>query len=636
MRGGTAGFRALVAGLVLVVLTVAGVSWAYQLRPPWTLDIGDPGDAPFLTVGDTLTFHGDERDVDYRYRWTMAHSVIALRDIGVIDAPLTLTLRAQGFRPDPQPPPSITVTVNGTWHATVPLSTTMQSVTLGPVTGYPMARSLTVELDSPTFNPEGPKGRALGVKIDRITVGLVGAAPLILPPGWVLLAALAAVLGIFALLWRGLERWGGGAQFVAAVIGALLVLAGVLAGLVWFGFQTTWALGLIGWPLALVGLGAAGWPWLRGWPGWVDRLADVKSYVAPGLLALGLLLYGLWLLQLLPQVPWIGHADYADNAVVARNLAAGRGYVVDYLAQFYKTYPNSTHPAETWPILQPTLIAPFFVLFGPQEWAARLPNLLLLLGLGAAVYAFGARWWDRRVGLLAAGFTLLHPYLFKTVLYPINDLAYVLFALLTLGLAWETVRAAETRRDFGFWMLDFGQRTGGSQETGGRDQGSEIRYQRNPNPKIQNPKSYRGAVHRAGHATGAAAGGGGAAGAPAVAGDGDRGGAADLEQADRSGATGRAGGGAVAAWAAHPLGRAQTASTKHRTRHAHPSGRDRDREHVTFHVSRFTLHRRPLVPPPLRPRSATAAGAEPADVWAAVLFDRKLRRLDFALLAAGR
>jgi hypothetical protein len=337
-----------------------------------------------------------------------------------------------------------------------------------------MARSLTVELDSPTFSPEGPKGRALGVKVDRLTVGFAGAAPLILPPGWVLVAALGSVLGIFALLWRGLARWGRGARFGVAVIGALLVLAGLLAGLVWLGFQTTWVLGLIGWPLALVGLAAAGWPWLRGCPGWVDRLADIKSYAAPGLLALGLLLYGLWMVQLLPQVPWIGHADYADNAVVARNLAVGRGYVVDYLAQFYRTYPNSTHPAETWPILQPTLIAPFFWLFGAQEWAARLPNLLLLLGLGAAVYAFGARWWDRRVGLLAAGFTLLHPYLFKTVLYPINDLAYVLFALLTLGLAWETVQAAEARVG-----------DGGLEVEG---QGPRVRdaTPQNPKPKIEN------------------------------------------------------------------------------------------------------------------------------------------------------
>ena len=59
-------------------------------------------------MDDTLTFHADERDGDYRYRWSKAHSVITLRDIGVVDAPLLLTLRVQGYRPDPNlPPPSL-------------------------------------------------------------------------------------------------------------------------------------------------------------------------------------------------------------------------------------------------------------------------------------------------------------------------------------------------------------------------------------------------------------------------------------------------------------------------------------------------------------------------------------------------
>ena len=151
--------------------------------------------------------------------------------------------------------------------------------------------------------------------------------------------------------------------------------------------------------------------------------------------------YALFALCVLPQVDWIGHADYADNAVVARNLAAGRGFVVDYVAQFYRDYPGITHPADTWPLLQPCSSPPFFQLFGAQTWVARLPNLLLLLGLAGAVYAFGSRWWDRRVGLLGAAFTLLHPYFFQTVLYPINDLAFTLLAFVTIGCVWEAVRA---------------------------------------------------------------------------------------------------------------------------------------------------------------------------------------------------
>jgi hypothetical protein len=140
----------------------------------------------------------------------------------------------------------------------------------------------------------------------------------------------------------------------------------------------------------------------------------------------------------LPQVVWIGHADYAENANVARNLVQGRGLTVDYVAQFYKDYPGISHPAETWPLLQPLLIAPFFAMFGPTTWAAKLPNLFILLALAWAVFVLASRLWDARVGLFAGVLTLLHPYFFNTVLYPINDLA---FTAIFFALGWLVWRA---------------------------------------------------------------------------------------------------------------------------------------------------------------------------------------------------
>ncbi|HST04512.1 MAG TPA: glycosyltransferase family 39 protein, partial [Chloroflexia bacterium] len=102
------------------------------------------------------------------------------------------------------------------------------------------------------------------------------------------------------------------------------------------------------------------------------------------------------------------HADYAENANIARSLVEGHGLTVDYTAQFYTDRPQLTHPADTWPLLQPLLIAPFFMLFGPETWAAKLPNLLILLALAWAVFYVGSRLWDRRAGLVAGLLTLLH------------------------------------------------------------------------------------------------------------------------------------------------------------------------------------------------------------------------------------
>jgi 4-amino-4-deoxy-L-arabinose transferase-like glycosyltransferase len=127
-------------------------------------------------------------------------------------------------------------------------------------------------------------------------------------------------------------------------------------------------------------------------------------------------------------LPYVGHADYADNAVVARNLLAGRGWVVDYVTQFYQLYPSVTHPQETWPLLQPVWIAPFFALFGATAWAAKIPNLIFTALLGLSIYAAGARLWDRRVGLTAAAVLLASQWFFFMAIQTTSDLAFVVFS----------------------------------------------------------------------------------------------------------------------------------------------------------------------------------------------------------------
>src|SRR4029079_11946160 len=102
--------------------------------------------------------------------------------IGGVDAPLTLPLRAQGYRPAPEPPPTITVTVNGAWRTTVPLTTSLASYVLGPIPNLPATNSLAITIDRPTSTPPGD-ARPLGIKVDRVSVDVRGPLPLILPPG---------------------------------------------------------------------------------------------------------------------------------------------------------------------------------------------------------------------------------------------------------------------------------------------------------------------------------------------------------------------------------------------------------------------------------------------------------------------
>ncbi len=156
-------------------------------------------------------------------------------------------------------------------------------------------------------------------------------------------------------------------------------------------------------------------------------------------LALLLAVWAGYLGSVILAMPYVGHADYADNAVVARNLLAGRGWTVDYVTQFYRLYDGVTRPQETWPLLQPVWVAASFAIFGVSNWAAKLPNLLFLIVLALAVYQAGARLWDRRVGLVAVMLLITSHLYFKLVIYVTNDLGFALFAfgaLLLLYIAW--------------------------------------------------------------------------------------------------------------------------------------------------------------------------------------------------------
>lgn len=162
-------------------------------------------------------------------------------------------------------------------------------------------------------------------------------------------------------------------------------------------------------------------------------------------LALLLAVWSGYLGSVILAMPYVGHPDYADNAVVARNLLAGRGWTVDYVPQFYRLYEGVTRPQETWPLLQPVWVAASFALFGVSNWAAKIPNLLFLIVLALAVYQAGARLWDRRVGLVAVVLLITSHLYFKLVIYVTNDLGFALFAfgaLILLYRAWGAPGAA--------------------------------------------------------------------------------------------------------------------------------------------------------------------------------------------------
>ena len=178
------------------------------------------------------------------------------------------------------------------------------------------------------------------------------------------------------------------------------------------------------------------------------RGALLTTRLAPALLLLASAIWLAYLFWLIWSIPVVGHADYADNAVVARNLLRGRGWVVDYVTQFYRLEPDGTvtRLQETWPLLQPLLMLPAMWLLGPTPFAARLVNLPLLAALVAMVYAAGARYWDRRAGLLAALLVMLNVLFFRLAIYASSDLALVVWSFAAFWLAFEGDRWLEGRK----------------------------------------------------------------------------------------------------------------------------------------------------------------------------------------------
>lgn len=403
-------------GLLCLLLAAPLALAALWPRAPFALDVGSPGDRLFLG-----NVHGDERTAEYTYRWTGRRgepATLAVPGWGAVRR-ARLAVRAQAL--PGQGPVELRVRAGDATLATLTIGEAMGTATAEIALPASAGGELTLVLDAPTRQVAGD-GRPLGVKLDRVA-----------------LTPLAREGGAF---WRAV--WGPLA-LALALVAALQVAIGGAAGRLALAGRVGAALGLplalalaLPWALALlpVGLGAAvaiavlRWrARLLGWlaDGWaaLDRPRAATIVVAAGSVA-----YAAVLLPHILAVPWISHADYADNAVVARNLVQGRGFTVDYVAQFYRDWPALRHPAETWPPLQPIMIAAAFFLFGVSVGVAKLPNLLIMLGLIWLVYRVGRWLWSPRVGVLAALLVALHPAFVDGVAYPLND---VVFALLALG-----------------------------------------------------------------------------------------------------------------------------------------------------------------------------------------------------------
>lgn len=429
---------ALAVGIALVAYLAC-----FPIARPVTLDVGRFPDR--LVIAG---FNGDERDNGITYRWTRTMATVAIPGYGgVRDAHIEIDARnGRGT------PTEIPFQVDlGASPAPVAASGAFLPV-LADLRASGTGADLTVRLRAERFIPASSDTRILGVQIDRLRIepletswwaGAVGGWP------WavrLMLFALAITL-VVPRAWSG--RLGGG-------LAALVAFAALAAPETRFVFPPLLVPAIIA-----VSVGGAALRWRasaallsRGW-----HALDQRS-VARGIVAVLVAGYVAVTFVVVCKVDFIGHADYADNAVRARNLVRLKGDVIDYVPQFYTRFGSITHPAETWPPLQVWLIAVAFRLFGISTVVAKLPNIAIMAGLLGATYAIGAWRWSRRVGVLAAVFLAAMPLVFEDTLFPVNDLVFtLLFAAFVVALyrAWYEPRVREPSARpgrMGRWLPD--------------------------------------------------------------------------------------------------------------------------------------------------------------------------------------
>ena len=166
-------------------------------------------------------------------------------------------------------------------------------------------------------------------------------------------------------------------------------------------------------------------------------------------------------LALATQAPTPGIADPTHYYNLGRNLAAGRGFVIDYIWQYHTPPADVTHPDDYWMPLAAILAALPMRLFGPSLLASLLPAMLFgAILLPLLSYSIGRQLDLSPDGcLFAAAATAFTPELVLNSVRTDTTIFYVSFAGTAL-LAMHHALASDTARRRDRWLLCAGALAG--------------------------------------------------------------------------------------------------------------------------------------------------------------------------------
>jgi len=100
--------------------------------------------------------------------------------------------------------------------------------------------------------------------------------------------------------------------------------------------------------------------------------------------------------------------DSANYAAVADNITKGRGFCVDFVLNFYKKYPEVSHPEDRRLSINSVLIALIFLFTGKTILSAKLLNIFLgSLSLPLTTYSLARSFQVPKVAGLFAGLSVI-------------------------------------------------------------------------------------------------------------------------------------------------------------------------------------------------------------------------------------
>lgn len=315
-------------------------------------------------------FGAPERNASGGFRWTTGEASLRLPPLG---SPATLRVAATGWRPDGQPPPTLTVLLDGQPVAAWPTSRAPAVYEAALPRGWLTLAGTHLQLRSETFVPGPHDRRTLGVAVSWIEVTAPGGARRpVVPPLLVLgLSAVAPVLVLRAVRHLRVPRWP--ALALTAAVALALATQAAADRAAWLLAAPAALLGL-----CLVALAAA-------------TLPPAVARAAPGLRR-ALTAVRLGLLPAWPEWEWVPASEPPGRQRAVRLTVAGLavGLLLLHLLSWF--VPPE---AEVW---QSNLWGVRYI----YRFPAWVPLVLAVPPLVLAVPAVSRRAWRGLAWLLAA------------------------------------------------------------------------------------------------------------------------------------------------------------------------------------------------------------------------------------------